>query len=339
MAPEPDAPLGRRAIRSVGWVALDKWGARLTSLVVFGILGRLLAPADFGVIALATVFIAFLSVLVDVGFSQALVQRENLDDAHTHTAFWISLGLGVGLGLALFLAATTAGALGSDSVLVPVLQVLSLALPLGALSSVPAALLTREFGFRALAIRRLVATAVGAVVAVWLAASGAGVWALVAQALATSAVGVLVLWRVTPWRPSRRFSRQAASDLMTFGVAVLGIEMIAQANAHVDKLLVGLFLGPASPPQPPSPANLVGSSCADAPGPAPRAPLHRRRRPPASPPVGQGDRERPQGHASAPARRIRAGWSTVGPVHVHVRRVPGTVRSRRCELLPNRQRG
>ena len=101
MAPEPDAPLGRRAIRSVGWVALDKWGTRLTSLVVFGILGRLLAPADFGVIALATVFLAFLSVLVDIGFSQALVQRENLDDAHTHTAFWISLGLGVGLGLSL----------------------------------------------------------------------------------------------------------------------------------------------------------------------------------------------------------------------------------------------
>jgi PST family polysaccharide transporter len=245
MAPEPGAPLGRRAIRSVGWVALDKWGARLTSLVVFAILGRLLAPADFGVVALATVFLAFLSVLVDIGFSQALVQRENLDDAHTHTAFWISLGLGVALGLALFLAATAAGALGSDSDLVPVLQVLSLALPLAALSSVPVALLTREFGFRALAIRRLVATAIGAVVAVWLAAAGAGVWALVAQNLSTSAIGLLVLWRVTPWRPSRRFSRQAARDLLNFGVAVFGIEMIAQANAHVDKLLVGLFLGHA----------------------------------------------------------------------------------------------
>jgi teichuronic acid exporter len=245
MAPESDAPLARRAIRSVRWVALDKWGARLASLVVFGILGRLLAPADFGVIALATVYIAFLNVLVDSGFSQALVQRENLDDAHTDTAFWISLGLGVGLGLALFLGATTAGALGSDSDLVPVLQVLSLALPLTALSGVPAALLTREFGFRALAIRQLVATAVGAVVAVWLAASGAGVWALVAQALSTSAIGVLVLWRVSSWRPSRRFSRQAARDLMTFGVAVFGIEMIAVANGNVDKLLVGLFLGHA----------------------------------------------------------------------------------------------
>jgi PST family polysaccharide transporter len=126
----PDVPLAQRAIRSVGWVALDKWGARLTSLVVFGILGRLLAPADFGVIALATVYIAVLSVFVDSGFSQALVQREHLDDAHTDTAFWISLALGVTLALALFLGATAAGALGSDSDLVPVLQVLSLALPL-----------------------------------------------------------------------------------------------------------------------------------------------------------------------------------------------------------------
>ena len=244
-APEPGAPLARRAIRSVGWVVLDKWGGRLTSLVVFAILGRLLAPADFGVIALATVYLAFLNVFVDSGFSQALVQRENLDDVHIDTAFWISLGLGIGLGLLLFLVTTAAGALGSDSDLVPVLQVLSLALPLTALSSVPAALLTREFGFRALAVRRLAGTAVGAVVAVWLAASGAGVWALVAQALTTSAIGVVVLWRVSPWRPSRRFSRQAARDLMTFGVAVLGIEMIALANTHADKLLVGIFLGHA----------------------------------------------------------------------------------------------
>ena len=74
---------------------------------------------------------------------------------------------------------------------------------------------------------------------------GAGVWALVAQTLSTSAIGVFVLWRVSSWRPSRRFSREAARDLLTFGVAVFGIEMIAVANAQADKLLVGLFLGHA----------------------------------------------------------------------------------------------
>src|SRR3954454_2191781 len=92
---ERSGGLAQKATRSVGWVVLDKWGNRLTSLLVFAILGRLVAPSDFGLIALAAVYITILSVFVDSGFGSAVVQRNDLTDEHTSTAFWISLFTGI----------------------------------------------------------------------------------------------------------------------------------------------------------------------------------------------------------------------------------------------------
>lgn len=238
--------LNRKVVSSVPWIALDKWGARLSTLVVFAILGRLLDPSEFGIVALASVYIAFLAVFVDSGFSQSLIQRAELDDEHASTAFWISLGIGTGLAAVLSIGAPIVGSLTGHDDIGPVLQVLSISLPLTAAAGVPDSLLQREFGYRALAIRRAVATLTGAVVAIALGIYGAGVWALVAQILTTSAVGLVVLWRLSPWRPSFSFSREAARNLWSFGSSVLGIELVALANAQADKLLVGVALGPTA---------------------------------------------------------------------------------------------
>lgn len=242
-APSSQKSVRELAVGSAGWVTLDKWGVRLGSLVVFAVLGRLVSPADFGVITLATVYVMLLLVFVDSGFSKALVQREDLTDDHANAAFWISLGGSVVLaGVMVLVAPLIADASGSEQ-LGPVLRALSLALPLTALAGVPDALLSRSFAFRALAIRHLFATVVGSAVAVALAIAGAGVWALVAQTLSTAAVGVLVLWRVSLWRPSFSFSTEAARELWTFGVNVLGIDLIQFVMQQVDKLLVGLAFG------------------------------------------------------------------------------------------------
>ena len=241
-----DDGLRGRVVRSVAWVALEKWGVRVATLAVFIVLGRLLAPSDLGLVALGSVFVAVLSVFVDSGFSQALVQRKELDDEHASTAFWISLAIAVALAGLLFGVAPGISALVGEQALAPVLQALSVSLPLTALSGVPAAVLQRDFGFRALALRRLFGTLVGAAAGVVLAVLGAGVWALVVQVLAGSAVGVVVLWTASPWRPRLLVSRRAAKELWSFGSSVLGIELIGLANAQADKLLVGAFAGPTA---------------------------------------------------------------------------------------------
>ncbi|WP_369140388.1 lipopolysaccharide biosynthesis protein [Modestobacter versicolor] len=247
-APSGPAPgeLRSRTVNSVFWVAADKWVNRLASLVVFAVIGRLLDPSDIGVAALAATFVALFQVFAEQGFSDALVQRKDLDREHPESAFWVSLGSSVLLaGVLVALAGPIAAALGAPE-LAPVLQVLCVTLPLAALSLTPAALLQRDFGFKRLTQRRVVSNLLGGVVGVVVAVLGGGVWAIVAQSITSAAVGVVVLWAVLPWRPRLRFSRRALRDLRGVGLSVIGIQLFAFVNAQADKFVIGAFISPSA---------------------------------------------------------------------------------------------
>jgi teichuronic acid exporter len=241
-----DDNLRDKAFRSVGWVVLEKWSVRLVSLAVFAILARLLDAKDFGLLSMATVFTALLAVFVDSGFTKALVQRKTLAKDDAATAFWTSLGISVAIYALLFLTAPFIASQFGDPRLEPVLRILGVALPLTALSATPAALLEREFHFRALSLRQLAGTVAGAAVAIPMALLGAGVWALVAQPLVSGVVSLVTLWASTPWRPTFSFSRESLRNLYGFGAGVLGIDLLNTFQANIDKLLIGSFLGPTA---------------------------------------------------------------------------------------------
>lgn len=226
----------------MGWAIVEKWSTRLVSLIVLLVLGRLLEAQDFGLVALGTVFMTFMNIFVDQGFGRALVQRRDIAASHTSTAFWVSLVGSVVLAALLIVGAPFVAAALGEADLSPVIQVMSIGLVLYALSSIPQALLEREFGFRALARRRVVATAFGGIAAVLGALAGWGVWSLVLQVLITAAVGVVVLWRASPWRPRFMFSLNSARDLWPTGLSVIGIEFVGFLNSQSDKLIVGAVL-------------------------------------------------------------------------------------------------
>lgn len=234
--------ISRDAASGMGWSIVEKWSTRVVSLVVLLVLGRLLTPDQFGLVALGTVFMTFLNIFVDQGFGRALVQRRTITDAHTNTAFWISLAGSIVLAAVLIVGAPLISSVLGEPALEPVVQVMSIGLVLYALSSIPQALLEREFGFKSLARRRVIATLVGGVCAVIAAAVGLGVWSLVLQTLVTSAVGVVVLWTASTWRPRFVISLRAARELWPTGASVIGIEFVGFLNGQSDKLIVGAAL-------------------------------------------------------------------------------------------------
>lgn len=245
-APGSEAGLRGRAAKGVFWTATSNWGNELTRLLVFVILARLLDPKDFGLVALALVFIGMTQVVADQGMADALVQRKDLDPAHFDSAFWMNVAAG------LFLAAIMAGlaipisrALGEPR-LAPVLAVLALSIPISSLNLVQRALMTRELAFRSLALRTLVAIGVGATFGVTAAFLGFGVWSLVAQQITAPIAGVLVLWRVSNWRPRAAFSYRHFRDLFGFGSNVVGFRLLNYFNRTAEQLFIGSFLGAAS---------------------------------------------------------------------------------------------
>ena len=241
-----EASFGARVRTSLLWSALDKWGTRIMSLVVLVVLGRLLQPEDFGLVALASAYLAFVNILVEGGFGKALVQKKSMSRRDASTAFWANMALSlVFLTLTFFLAGWIEDLFSSDGLGV-VLKVLSPVLILQAAASSAAALLEREMDFRSLALRRTVGTFVGGGAAIVAALSGWGVWSLVLQQLLTAGLSLVVLWWKTPLRPWHGVSWRSLRELLSVGLYISGTSLVGAVNSQADRVIVALFFGPAA---------------------------------------------------------------------------------------------
>ena len=235
--------LEKRAARGLTWTLIDTWGTQVLGLIVFAVLTNLLVPEQFGLVALATVFVAFAQLFVDQGLGDALIQRKTVSRSQIDTAFWVAVGTGSLLTVVgIILAGPISGWLNQPD-LAPILQVLSFIFVLVALSSIQTALLRREMRFRGLAIRRLAAVFVGGAVGVTMAFANFGAWALVGQQLAAAATTVVTLWTVSPWRPGLQVERADFRSLFSFGINVVGSDILTFASRNVDRLLIGAVLG------------------------------------------------------------------------------------------------
>jgi O-antigen/teichoic acid export membrane protein len=153
--------LQQKAIKGVAWSAIQSWGSQVINFVVFALLSRLLDPQAFGLVAMASVFLVFVQIFVDQGFSNALVQRKEVSPSHLDTAFWTNIGLGllmtvIGIGTAPLVANFF-----KQAQLVSILSWLSLSFTINALSSVQDAIFRRNLNFKPLAVRTLIATIAG----------------------------------------------------------------------------------------------------------------------------------------------------------------------------------
>jgi O-antigen/teichoic acid export membrane protein len=243
---DPRGDLGHAAARGLAWTMLRSVSSRVVGSVVFVVLARLLDPEAFGTIALASVFVVLLTMLVDSGFGEAVIQRRELTPSDLDTAFWVNNLIGIGLALVMTASAGLLGSLFRQPELTPVLRALSVAFVFAALSSVPQALLRRELAFRKIALRGFLATVAGGAVGVGMAFAGLGVWSLVGQLLANAAVATIILWLVCPWRPGRAVSRSSFVELIRFGGNVLGEKLALFASRRSDDFLIGLVLGPVA---------------------------------------------------------------------------------------------
>lgn len=235
--------LKQKAVKGLIWSAIESWGGRVISVSIFFLLARLLDPESFGLVALASVFINFVQLFVDQGFSQAIVQRENLEPEHLNSAFWINITIGIlltilTLGCADFIANGF-----KEPALAPIIRWLSLGFSLSSLSKVQEAILQRQLNFKALASRSLFASVISGLVGVVMAFMGWGVWSLVVKLLIFGLMQTILVWWVSDWRPTFKVSFTHFQDIFSFGISILGWRIFNFLTRRSDDFLIGYFLG------------------------------------------------------------------------------------------------
>jgi O-antigen/teichoic acid export membrane protein len=238
--------IARSFLRGTAVSLVAKWITRLLGFATVIILAHELSPRSFGTVATAFAIAEMIRQIGQMGMLQALVQPDAVSAHDKHTAFWLCVGFNSALSLALVvtspLIATAFGVPG----LTAVLRVFAVYPLLMALTVVPEALLTREMRFDALAIRQIVGSVAGCVVAVTLVFVGAGIWALVAQYLTQASAIVIATTITSGYYPKFSFARKSAHRLLPFGWRVGAVDFLSTVATQGDNLLVGALLGPVA---------------------------------------------------------------------------------------------
>jgi polysaccharide transporter, PST family len=244
-APDGVAPgaLRRASARGFAWTGGQTLAIRVLSLVGFIVLARLLSPRDYGLAALATVFMMLFQMLAASGFSAALVQQAKSEKADFDCVFWIGLATGVVLGAVLFAASWPLAAVLNQPQLRPLLQVLSLNPVFVGLGSAPQAWLQRKLAFRTLASTAIVANLVATVVGIVFAVAGLGVWSLIIQAVLSVGVNSAGLLALSGYRPALSFELDRFWPLFATSRNVLGTALMTFLDQRSDDFLIGGFLG------------------------------------------------------------------------------------------------
>ena len=234
-------------IASLFWKFLERIGTQGVQFVVAIVLARLLSPADFGLIALVTVFIAIANVFVQSGLNTALIQKKQIDNLDFSTVFYSCLGLASAINLLLFFLAPFIGEFyGNQAKLVPVVRVLGLMLVLGALSSVQEAYVARNMMFKKLFYRSVGAIVPAGVLGIIFAYLGFGIWALVVQQLTNSFLMCLIMWLTVKWRPEFSFSFVRWKSLFSFGWKLLCSALLDTCYQNMRNLVIGKMFSPTA---------------------------------------------------------------------------------------------
>lgn len=235
----------RSIVSGVIWSALDSAVGQALTLAIYVIMARLLSPQILGIVATGALALDFCRAVLIESIAIAVQARAEPKDEDYTASFWLIAGLSLLAALALFALSDAIERISGLPDLALVLKGFCIVVAVQGLSRTHEAWLTRNQLFRSLAIRSLLSISVGGAVGIVLASQGYGVLALVGQLVSTSLISLVSLWTLTPWRPGLRFSRRAATGLLSYGryVALTGITNFANANS--DLIFVTWYTGAA----------------------------------------------------------------------------------------------
>jgi O-antigen/teichoic acid export membrane protein len=228
------------------WVTIATIGARGLSLLRQLILARLLVPADFGLVGYASLTIGVLELFKELGFSSALIYRqEDLEEAANTTFVAVLISSSLLYGMAWFGSPLVAQFF-KNQALVPVLRVLSVTLVISAISQVPLTLMAKGMGFKNKVLPEMIASIIGSAISVLLAWRGYGVWSIVYGQVLIAVLTSILVWFFCPWRPSRLFSWRVAKELWNYGKHIVSSQIMVFFITNIDDAFVGRFLGDAA---------------------------------------------------------------------------------------------
>lgn len=221
------------------WKFGERIIAQLVTFCVSVVLARLIAPSEYGTIALVMVFISIADVFVTSGFGNALIQKKNADNIDFSSVFYFNIVFSIIVYFVLCFSAHGIAIFYGNVILEQVIKVLGLRIPIAAINSVQQAYVSRNMLFKRFFWSTLFGTLLSGFIGIAMAYQGYGVWALVGQYLTNTIVDTTILWLTVRWRPTFCFSFSRVKVLFSYGWKLLCAGLLDTGYSQLRNLVIG----------------------------------------------------------------------------------------------------
>jgi PST family polysaccharide transporter len=236
--------LGRLALRGGAVSVAVQYGNGVLQLVATVVLARLLAPEDFGLVAIVTVLTSFAPLLIDFGLGDATAQRSKITGSQVSSLFWLSSGIGLTIALVVAACSPLIAWIYREPRLQTIALYSAITFVLFGISNQHLALLRRTMQFARIAKIQILSTLLGVAIAIFIAICGYGYWALVLRPITNSLCVAIGAWLACRWRPGFPVVDNEVKSMVRFGLHVVGFSVTYSVARALDRIGLGLFYRP-----------------------------------------------------------------------------------------------
>jgi O-antigen/teichoic acid export membrane protein len=234
-----NSSLKSKAAKGMFWSALGTFSSQGISFVIGIILARILMPADYGLIGMLAIFFALSQLIVEGGFSNALIQKIDRTDTDFSTIFYFNFFISGLIYLILFFSAPFISDFYKTPELTPLTRVLSLNILVGSFTIVQQARLRILLDFKTIAKITVISVLISGILGVIMAYKGFGFWALVIQNLSATTIRTIFLFYFSRWYPKLEFSLLSLKNLFRFSSNLLIAGVVSVIVNNLYSILIG----------------------------------------------------------------------------------------------------
>ena len=238
--------LKNKTVRGASWSFIDSIAGQGITFLVGLVLARLLTPEEYGLIGIIIIFIAVFNSIVDSGFSNALIRKNDAKDIDYNTVFISNLVLSVVLFGILYISAHAISNFFNQPQLIPLLRVMGSIVIINAFAIIQRTILVKKVDFKTQTKVSLISSITSGVVGIGMAVGGLGVWSLVGQQISRQFLNSAFLWIYSSWYPKLQFSIQSFKELFTFGWKLLVSSLIDTVWREIYQVIIGKCYSPVA---------------------------------------------------------------------------------------------
>jgi len=240
--------LKEQVFSAVRWITIATIIKIFLQLAQVVVLARLLAPEDYGLMAMVSVVLGFASIFADMGVNSAYVQRQNVTQEERSSLFWLNIGLSSLLTLLVLVFSPLISSFFGDIRLIPLLMLTASIFVINALGQQIRMTAEKRLNFRPVVFLEALAALLGFVSAITAAIAGWGVYALILGSIVNAVSSTMLAWLFLAqgWRPMWRFRLKDVRSYFGFGGALVANNIVNEINRGIDLLLGGRMLSTAA---------------------------------------------------------------------------------------------